>query len=67
MGEKEMTIPLWVYFTVGGILISAFMAVKTAKEEAELEKERIEAEGEEYMKRLQDEKARNLKSMHEGN
>lgn len=62
-----MIIPFWIYFVVAGIVFSAFMAVKTAKIEAELEREQIESEGEVYMRRLQDEKERKRMSIQEGN
>ncbi|WP_066316774.1 sporulation YhaL family protein [Bacillus sp. FJAT-29814] len=51
-----MTIPIWVYAVVVGIIISALMAIKTGREERELEMEDIEREGEIYMKRLEREK-----------
>ncbi|WP_445486862.1 sporulation YhaL family protein [Niallia sp. 03133] len=49
---------MWVVFVFGGIVVSAFMAVKTGKEEREIENKGIEREGEEYMKRLAKEKER---------
>lgn len=51
-----MTIPIWVYAVVVGIVISALMALKTGREERQLEMENIEQEGEIYMKRLEREK-----------
>jgi Na+/glutamate symporter len=51
-----LTIPIWVYAVVVGIVISALMAIKTGREERELEAEDIEREGEIYMKRLEREK-----------
>jgi hypothetical protein len=51
-----MTIPIWVFAVLIGIMISAYMAVKTGKEERKLEMESIEREGEIYMKRLEKEK-----------
>lgn len=51
-----MTIPIWVFAVLIGIMISAYMAVKTGKEERKLEMESIEREGEIYMKRLEREK-----------
>lgn len=51
-----MTIPLWVFFVVAGIVLSAYMAIKTGKEERKLETDSIEREGEIYMKRLEREK-----------
>lgn len=49
-------IPLWVYGVVAGIIISAFMAIKTGKQEHREEMASIEREGEIYMKRLEREK-----------
>ncbi|MEH7072436.1 sporulation YhaL family protein [Neobacillus drentensis] len=51
-----MTIPIWVYAVVVGIVISALMALKTGREERQLEMENIEQEGEIYMKRLERER-----------
>jgi hypothetical protein len=51
-----MTIPIWVFAVLIGIMISAYMAIKTGKEERQLEMESIEREGEIYMKRLEKEK-----------
>ncbi|NHM31758.1 sporulation YhaL family protein [Neobacillus terrae] len=51
-----MIIPIWVYAVVIGIIISAFMALKTAREDREIEKEIIEREGEIYITRLNEEK-----------
>jgi hypothetical protein len=55
-GEFVMSIPIWVFAVLIGIMISAYMAVKTGKEERKLEMESIEREGEIYMKRLEKEK-----------
>jgi len=46
-------VPMWVLFVLGGIIVSAFMAVKTGKEDRKQENEIIEKEGEVYMKRLE--------------
>lgn len=51
-----MTIPIWVYAVVVGIVISALMAIKTGREERQLELENIEREGEVFMDRLDKEK-----------
>ncbi|MBT2640681.1 sporulation YhaL family protein [Bacillus sp. ISL-41] len=51
-----MSIPIWVIAVAAGIVFSAFMAVKTGKEERKEEMESIEREGELYMKRLEREK-----------
>jgi len=49
-------IPIWVYFVVAGIMISAYMALRTGREEREEEMQSIEREGEIYMKRLERER-----------
>ncbi|WP_312472418.1 sporulation YhaL family protein [Neobacillus sp.] len=51
-----MTIPIWIYAVVVGIVVSALMAIKTGKEERQLEMANIEEEGEIYIKRLEREK-----------
>lgn len=53
-----MTIPIWVYAVVVGIVVSALMAIKTGREERMLEMESIEKEGEIYLTRLESEKER---------
>jgi Na+/glutamate symporter len=55
-----MTIPIWVYAVVVGIVISALMAIKTGREERMLEMENIEKEGEIYLSRLEQEKERRV-------
>jgi hypothetical protein len=55
---KKMSIPIWVIAVLAGVVFSAFMAVKTGKEERKEEMESIEREGELYMKRLEREKER---------
>lgn len=51
-----LTIPFWAYFVVAGILLSAYMAFRTGKEERKVENESIELEGRVYMERIQKEK-----------
>lgn len=51
-----MTIPFWMYFVVAGIFISAFMVVKTAREDRQADLEWIEKEGDVFIKRMQEEK-----------
>lgn len=51
-----MDIPTWVYVVFAGIIISALMAIKTGREERELEIENIEKEGDVFMKRIEEEK-----------
>ncbi|WP_433748657.1 sporulation YhaL family protein [Falsibacillus pallidus] len=62
-----MTLPIWIYFIAAGILFSAFMTVKSAKDERETENEWIEKEGEIYITRMEKEKeTRKNKQMKEG-
>ena len=51
-----MDIPFWIYFVVMGIISSAYMVVRTGKEEKLIEEEIIEREGDIYMKRLEQER-----------
>lgn len=54
--QYKLTIPIWVYAVVVGIVVSALMALKTGREERLMEMENIEQEGEIYMKRLERER-----------
>jgi Na+/glutamate symporter len=54
--SEVMDIPIWIYAILAGIIISAFMALKTGREERDLELENIEREGEVYIKRMEEEK-----------
>jgi hypothetical protein len=51
-----MDIPFWIYFVVMGIITSAYMVVRTGKEEKLIEEELIEREGDIYMQRLEQER-----------
>lgn len=51
-----MIIPLWLYFVAAGILLSAYMAIKSGREERRIENESIELEGKVYMERIEREK-----------
>jgi hypothetical protein len=51
-----MSLPIWMYFIVVGIFVSAFMTIKSAKDEKNMEDEWIEKEGEIYIKRMEQEK-----------
>lgn len=48
-----MDLPFWIYFVVVGIMISAYMVIKTGREERRVEEEIIEREGQIYMERLE--------------
>jgi hypothetical protein len=53
-----VTLPIWMYFVVAGIFASAFMTIKSAKEEKQVEDDWIQKEGEVYITRMEDEKER---------
>lgn len=53
---KDIDIPFWIYFVVAGIIVSAYMVLRTGKEERMMEDEIIEREGEIYMQRLEKER-----------
>ncbi|MGM0904360.1 sporulation YhaL family protein [Mesobacillus maritimus] len=58
-----MTVPIWVFAVAAGIMISAFMAIKSGREDRQQEMEIIEREGEIYMDRLEKEKERRQGSL----
>ncbi len=58
-----MSLPIWMYFVVVGIFVSAFMTVKAAKEEKEMEDEWIEKEGNIYIERMEQEKEKKKQFM----
>ncbi|WP_338451327.1 sporulation YhaL family protein [Niallia oryzisoli] len=53
---KKIDIPFWIYFVVAGIILSAYMVIRTGREERMIEEEIIEKEGEIYMQRLERER-----------
>ncbi|WP_084786957.1 sporulation YhaL family protein [Bacillus tuaregi] len=59
-----MDIPIWIYFVVAGIIISAYMVVRTGREERMIENEIIEREGEIYMERLEKEREEKQQKTH---
>ncbi|MDV2686267.1 sporulation YhaL family protein [Alkalihalophilus lindianensis] len=61
IGAALLASPWWVYFVIAGILLSGYLSVKYSKEEREFEQEWIEKEGNVYMERLAEEKARRIK------
>jgi len=51
-----LMIPIWVYFVLIGICLSAYMAIRTGREERKAENENIELEGRIYMERIEKER-----------
>lgn len=44
--------PIWIWFVFAGILVSAIMAVYTARKDQEQEHDWIEQQGQKYMERM---------------
>lgn len=51
-----MMVPIWVYFVLVGIIVSAIMVIKTGNEERKIENKYIEKEGNVYIERMYEEK-----------
>ncbi|KUP07944.1 SigE-dependent sporulation protein [Bacillus coahuilensis m2-6] len=51
-----MVLPIWIYFVIAGIIFSGLMALKSGKEERELEEAWIEKEGNIYLERMEKER-----------
>lgn len=48
--------PWWVYLVVAGIVFSAYMTIRTSREEYERERREAEENGRIYMERIKEEK-----------
>ncbi len=44
--------PLWIWFVFIGIVVSAVMSIRTARQERLIEETWIEEEGQKYMERM---------------
>jgi hypothetical protein len=53
-----LSMPWWIYLVLIGIIVSAYVTVRTAKKEREIDEAFIEKEGEVYMERIREERAR---------
>jgi hypothetical protein len=53
-----LSVPWWIYLVLIGIVVSGYMTVRTAKKEREIDEAFIEKEGEVYMERIREERAR---------
>ncbi|PLS17526.1 hypothetical protein CVD28_11030 [Bacillus sp. M6-12] len=54
--KGERILPIWIWFVVAGIIVSAVMAVRTARLERVQEQEWIEQEGQKYIDRINEDK-----------
>lgn len=44
--------PIWIWFVLIGIVVSAIMSIRTARQERLIENTWIEEEGQKYMERM---------------
>ncbi|MDQ0217616.1 hypothetical protein ELQ35_06240 [Peribacillus cavernae] len=58
--------PIWIWFVLAGIMISAIMTVRTAKQERKEDTQFIEQEGQKYMDRMKEEKERKENKIEQG-
>lgn len=58
--------PIWIWAVLAGIIVSAVMAVKTARQDRQVEDQFIEQEGRKYIERMKEEKERKKNDMQEG-
>ncbi|WP_102347459.1 sporulation YhaL family protein [Bacillus sp. Marseille-P3661] len=57
------SLPWWIYLVFAGIIFSAYMMVKSSKEEEEIDQSFIEKEGEIYIQRMESERERRRQMM----
>ncbi|MCU9612516.1 sporulation YhaL family protein [Caldibacillus lycopersici] len=58
--------PFWIWLVVIGIVISAYMTIRTNREEKELELKEAEQEGNIYLERMIEEKEKRKQVSSEG-
>ncbi|WAA13008.1 sporulation YhaL family protein [Fervidibacillus halotolerans] len=56
-----MDFPFWLWLVIVGIFFSAYMTIRTNKEEREMERKLAEKEGEVYLERIKKERERRKK------
>jgi len=57
--------PFWVWLVVLGILFSAYMTIRTNREEREIELKEAEQEGEIYLERIREEREKRKQAQSE--
>ncbi|MEK5443909.1 MULTISPECIES: sporulation YhaL family protein [unclassified Fredinandcohnia] len=58
-----LTVPWFVYVALFGVLFSAYMVIRTSREEKKIEDSYIEQEGNVYIERMNSEKEKRSKQM----
>jgi len=61
--ESMLTVPWFVYVALFGVLFSAYMVIRTSREEKKIEDSYIEQEGNVYIERMNSEKEKRSKQM----
>jgi len=46
------SVPWWVYLAFAGVIFSAYMIIRTSKEERQIDEDFIEREGQVYIERM---------------
>ncbi|CAH0344377.1 sporulation YhaL family protein [Bacillus sp. CECT 9360] len=57
---------IWIWAVLAGIIVSAIMAVRTARQERKVEDDFIEQEGQKYIERMKEEKEKKKNDMQQG-
>lgn len=55
-GNHMVMLPWWIYLCIIGILISGYMAFKTARQDKMIDEDFIEKEGQVYLDRIEQER-----------
>jgi hypothetical protein len=58
--------PIWIWFVLAGIIVSAVMTVRTAKQDKKEDDLFIEQEGQKYIQRMNEEKERKNNKIQQG-
>ncbi|MET1177501.1 sporulation YhaL family protein [Peribacillus simplex] len=61
-----MDMPIWIWFVFIGIIVSAVMAIWTARQERLIDDAWIEKEGQKYIERMEEERERRKKDINQG-
>ncbi|KKI90793.1 hypothetical protein WQ54_18765 [Bacillus sp. SA1-12] len=58
-----LLLPWWIYVCIIGILISGYMAFKTAREDKQIDHEFIEKEGQVFIERIEQERQKKRETL----
>jgi rRNA processing protein Gar1 len=62
----NLDVPFWIWLVVAGIVFSAYMTIRTNREEKEIEMKEPEMEGAIYIERMEREKEKRKQLSSEG-